>query len=190
MQITSNVAEPPPTKLPFSLTRTAAPVHVIVYARHGRDCCGVQVSCTKLGVSRRSIYQMNAPIDKVLDEGNCGKATDRGEEVCECVRKCRPVFAAGRILVKAALATNRNVIQGRVGQASEPNITKPFPENRLGKWRACSTSQNRLVPTRMYGGGGAVSNGGAYPIYPLSSLAWTYTANRAPANPSSTDSSV
>ena len=68
---------------------------------------------------------MNAPIDKVLDEGNCGKATDRGEEVCECVRKCRPVFAAGRILVKAALATNRNVIQGRVDQASEHNITKP-----------------------------------------------------------------
>jgi len=58
-----------------------------VYARHGRDCCGVQVPCTRLGVSRRSVYQMIALIDQVLDEGNCGRATDRGEEACEDVRK-------------------------------------------------------------------------------------------------------
>jgi len=45
---------------------------------------------------------MIAPIDKVRGEGNCGRATDRGEEACECVRKCRPDFAAGRILTKAA----------------------------------------------------------------------------------------
>jgi hypothetical protein len=45
---------------------------------------------------------MTAPIGKVRDEGNCGRATDRGEEACECVRKCRPDFAVGRILVKAA----------------------------------------------------------------------------------------
>ena len=45
---------------------------------------------------------MIAPIVKVLDEGNCGRVTDRGEEACECVRKYRPVFAVGRILVKAA----------------------------------------------------------------------------------------
>lgn len=45
---------------------------------------------------------MSAPIDKVLDEGNCGRATDRGEEACGCVRKCRPVDAVGRIHVKAA----------------------------------------------------------------------------------------
>ena len=45
---------------------------------------------------------MTAPIGKVLDEGNCGRATDRGEEACECVRKYRPDFAAGHILVKAA----------------------------------------------------------------------------------------
>ena len=52
---------------------------------------------------------MTAPIVKVLDEGNCGRATDRGEEACECVRKCRPGIAAGRILVKAArrLASRR-----------------------------------------------------------------------------------
>ena len=45
---------------------------------------------------------MMAPIVKVLDEGNCGRATNRGEEACECVRKCRPDSAVGHILVKAA----------------------------------------------------------------------------------------
>ena len=45
---------------------------------------------------------MIAPIDKVRGEGNCGRATDRGEEASECVRKCRPDFAVGRILTKAA----------------------------------------------------------------------------------------
>ena len=41
---------------------------------------------------------MIAPIDKVLDEGNCGRATDRGEEACECSIG----VATGSILVKAA----------------------------------------------------------------------------------------
>ncbi len=41
-------------------------------------------------------------IGKVLDEGNCRRVTDCGEEACECVRKYRPDFAVGRILVKAA----------------------------------------------------------------------------------------
>jgi len=50
-------------------------VQRIVYARHGRDCCGVKVPCTSFRVSRRSAYQMIAPIDKVLDEGNCGRVT-------------------------------------------------------------------------------------------------------------------
>ena len=45
---------------------------------------------------------MSTPIGKVLGEGNCGRATDRGEEACECVRKCRPDYAAGRIHAKAA----------------------------------------------------------------------------------------
>lgn len=45
---------------------------------------------------------MMAPIDKVLDEGNCRRVTDGGEEACECVRKYRPDFAVGHILVKAA----------------------------------------------------------------------------------------
>ena len=66
---------------------------------------------------------MIAPIDKVLDEGNCGRATDCGEEACECVRKYRPDFAVGRILVKAArLRTETPYKAGSVrreGQASQ-----------------------------------------------------------------------
>jgi hypothetical protein len=93
-----------PARVIVHLTTAASPalVHGLVYARHGRDCCGVQVPCTSLRVSRSSVYQMTTPIGKVLDEGNCGRATDRGEEACECVRKYRPDFAAGHILVKAA----------------------------------------------------------------------------------------
>jgi len=41
-------------------------------------------------------------IGKVLDEGNCGRATDRGEEACECVVKLTNDFVVNRILVKAA----------------------------------------------------------------------------------------
>ena len=37
------------------------------YARHGRDCDGVQVPSTRLGISRSSVYQMTTPIEKVLD---------------------------------------------------------------------------------------------------------------------------
>ena len=87
---------------------------------------------------------MIAPIDKVRGEGNCGRATDRGEEARECVRKCRPDFAAGRILTSSCEATNRNVIQGRRGQASEHNITKPFPDRHAGKWRACAATDHVL----------------------------------------------
>ena len=73
------------------------------YARHGRDCYGVQVPCTSLRVLRRSAYQMIPPIDKVRDEGNCGRATDRGEEACGCVGKRRVCESPpGHVLVKAA----------------------------------------------------------------------------------------
>ena len=56
------------------------------------------------------------PIDQVLAEGNCGEATNRGEEA----------------RVQTCGATNRNRIQGRRGQASGPCITKPFSSSREG----------------------------------------------------------
>ncbi len=72
----------------------------------------MEVPCTKLGVEKEDQYaKWITPIDKVRGEGNCGRATDRGKE-------------AG---AKTCKATNRNVIQGRVAEASGPSITKPFP---------------------------------------------------------------
>ena len=56
--------------------------------------------------------------------------TNRGEEACECV---------GKLVEKrrqphsrqSCEATDRNLVQGRWGQASEPNITKPFRSTAL-----------------------------------------------------------
>ena len=46
---------------------------------------------------------MIALIGKVLDEGNCVRATDRGEEACECASLMSTLsFVVGRIRVKAA----------------------------------------------------------------------------------------
>jgi hypothetical protein len=41
--------------------------------------------------------------------------------------------------------TNRNGLQGRRGQASGHNTTKPFPDNRGGKARACATTDHALI---------------------------------------------
>jgi hypothetical protein len=84
------------------------------------------------------------PIDQVLDEGNCGEVTNRGEEACECV---------GKLIEKrrqphsrqSCEATDRNSIQGRCGQASEPSITKPSSFIRIGKSRACAVKAIRLI---------------------------------------------
>jgi len=76
---------------------------------------------------------MIAPIDKVRGEGNCGRVTDRGEEACECVRKCRPEFAVGRILTKAArLRTETPYKAGsgrRVSQSSRSRSQTPVQVN-------------------------------------------------------------
>ena len=132
-QRTTKITGLPPATLTSDSTRPATPVHFFVYARHGRDCCGVKVPCTSLRVSRRSLYQMTAPIDKVLDEGNCGRATDRGEEACECVRKYRPDFAVGHILVKAArLRTETSYKAGsgrRVSTTSRSRSQTPVQVN-------------------------------------------------------------
>ena len=62
---------------------------------------------------------------KVLEEGNCGRATDRGEEACECVRKCRPDFAVGHTLFKAARLRTETSSEAGSGR------------------RVCTTSQSR-----------------------------------------------
>ena len=86
------------------------------------------------------------PIDKqVLEEGNCGEVTIRGKEACECVtRKCRQSHS-----LQSCEVTDRNVIQGRCGEASVPTITKPFSNSRIGKSRACAVKVSRLIPGRL-----------------------------------------
>ncbi len=72
-------------------------------------------------------------IGKVLDEGNCGWVTNGGEEACECVRKYRPVFAVGHILVKAArLRTETSYKAGsgrRVNTTSRSRSLTPVQVN-------------------------------------------------------------
>ena len=63
-------------------------------------------------------------IDQVLDEGNCGEVTNRGEEACECAVKLTVKCRRQSHSRQTCEVTDRNSIQGRCGQVSEPNITK------------------------------------------------------------------
>lgn len=85
-------------------------------------------------------------MNQVPDEGNCGEVTNRGEEACEDVRKRRVCHNATRTSSRQSCeATNRNSIQGRCGQVSEPIITKPSSFIRSGKSRACAGKATRLI---------------------------------------------
>ena len=74
-----------------------------------------------------TVYQMIDRERQVLDEGNCGRATDRGEEACEEVRKrqvCRS--PPGLLLIKAArLRTETSSKAGSVRRAGTTRA-KPF----------------------------------------------------------------
>ena len=85
------------------------------------------------------------PIDQVLDEGNCGRVTDRGEEACECADKLSSVFRRQPHSHQSCKATNRNLIQGRIDEASGPNPMKPFSFSRFGKSRVCAVKVDRLT---------------------------------------------
>ncbi len=43
----------------------------------------------EIGILRRPVYQMIASTEQTRGEGNCGRATDRGEEACERMGKRR-----------------------------------------------------------------------------------------------------
>lgn len=98
-----------------------------------RGSCGVMV--------QPSIFR-----NQVRDEGNCGEATNRGEEACEDVRKRRVCLIATRTSSRQSCeATNRNRIQGRSGPVSEPIITKSSSFIRSGKSGACAAKATRLI---------------------------------------------
>ena len=97
--------------------------------------------------SRRStVYQMSTPIEKALGEGNCGSG-DRpwGGSLRMRALSRHSSFRRRPHLHQTCEATDRNVIQGRFGQASGPSITKPFPVDRPGKWRACAGKVHALI---------------------------------------------
>jgi hypothetical protein len=83
------------------------------------------------------------PIDQVQDEGNCGEVTNRGKEACECAGKLTENRRQSHSRQNCE-ATDRNPIQGRCGQASEPTITKPSSFIRPGQLEACAAKVMRL----------------------------------------------
>jgi len=85
------------------------------------------------------------PIDQVRDEGNCGRAIDRGEEACECAVKLTLTSRRQPHSRQSCEVTDRNPIQGRCGQVSEPTITKPSSFIRIGKSGACAAKAIRLI---------------------------------------------
>ena len=64
---------------------------------------------------------------KVRDEGNCGRVTDRGEEACEHVRKCRVCPSPpGHVLVQAArLRTETSYKAGSIRRVSTTSRSRP-----------------------------------------------------------------
>lgn len=94
---------------------------------------------------------MVSPIDKVRGEGNCGRATDRREEACECVDKLTNLVVVSRILTSAArlrTETPYKAGSGRRVSTRAPTAgwsAKPFPDTRSGKWRACAATDHVLI---------------------------------------------
>jgi len=88
------------------------------------------------------------PIGKILDEGNCGRVIDRGKEACECAGKLTENRRQPHSR-QSCEATDRNLIQGRWGEVSEPAITKPFSFLRIGKLGVCAAKVNRLILGRL-----------------------------------------
>ena len=66
--------------------RSAAWVHRIGTPVMACDLWGVSPLYDYEGLKEGSIPTVT-PIDKIPDEGNCGEATSRGEEACECAGK-------------------------------------------------------------------------------------------------------
>ena len=79
------------------------------------------------GNCRRSVYQMNRSERQVLDEGNCGRVTDRGKEACGCMGKRRVCLSPpGCIHVKAArLRTETPYKAGSTRRVSTTSRSRP-----------------------------------------------------------------
>lgn len=82
------LTEPPPTKLLFRNGPSGASVQHFGTPVMGMSLWGSS-PLYEIGKSGRSVYQMTASREEVQGEGNCGRATDRGKEACECMGKRR-----------------------------------------------------------------------------------------------------
>jgi len=84
-------------------------------------------------------------IDKILDEGNCVRVTERGKEASK-----RSIgVATGSDIRQSCEATDRNLIQGRWGEVSEPTITNPFSFILIGKSGVSAAKVNRFILGRL-----------------------------------------
>ena len=104
------------------------PVDRMGYARHGRDCCGVQVPCRSLVVSRSSAYQSITLIDKVRGEGNCGRVTDRGKEAGAKAARLRTEtsYEAGEVRRVSPSSRSRTQTTAQIkGELVQRNIFYP-----------------------------------------------------------------
>lgn len=100
----------------------------------------------KNGSLREISYQSITLIGKARGEGNRAGATQGGKKARQCAVKRTGSVVVSRILTSVALLSNGNVLQGRRGQASGHNTTKPFPIHRADETRACATTDH--VPIR------------------------------------------
>jgi len=67
-----------------------------------------------------------------------------GEEACECAGKLTENRRQPQSR-QICEVTDRNLRQGRCGQAREPTITKPSSFIRIGKSGACAEKATRLI---------------------------------------------
>ena len=86
---------------------------------------------------------MNGSWGKTPGEGNCGEVTNRGEEACECAVKLTHKRRRQPHSRQSCEVTDRNSIQGRYGQASEPTITKP-PRKTLTQCSSALVNRERV----------------------------------------------
>ena len=162
----------------------------MVYARHGHDFMGWKSPLRDWGTRGSSVYQETAPVDKVRGGGNFGRATDRGEEAGACAARRRPETSSN---LKVPRRQVIRYVRCRKGPwhmaktiASGVGLTNHWLASpglhclkalwahrtrlrRTARYRHRNNLTQITVRTRMLVGvEGAVRNGCAYPIYPVS----------------------
>jgi hypothetical protein len=65
----------------------------------------------------------------------------------EVIRKA--TFATQTPSHQSCEATNRNLIQGRYDQVSQPNMSETISFGRIGKSRACAAKVSRLIQGKL-----------------------------------------